>query len=78
MLYDTQFRHMLPTPATLHAQDSIQPLQGRDGIWFAGGYLYPYDSQETALRSALRVALGLGAVSARSQMLSAAANGAVH
>ena len=54
------------------------PLQGRDGIWFAGGYLYPYDSQETALRSALRVALGLNAGSARSQLLSAAANGAAH
>ena len=59
VLYDTQFRHMLPTPATLRAQDGIKPLQGHDGIWFAGGYLYPYDSQETALRSALRVALGL-------------------
>jgi predicted NAD/FAD-binding protein len=74
VLYDTQFRHMLPTPATLHAQDSITPLQGRDGIWLAGGYLYPYDSQETALRSALRVALGLKAGSARSQLLSAASN----
>ena len=62
VLYDTEFRHMLPTPATLHAQDSMKTLQGRDGIWFAGGYLYPYDSQETALRSALRVALGLDAV----------------
>ena len=50
----------------------MNPLQGRDGIWFAGGYLYPYDSPETALRSALRVAAGLRARSARSQMLLAA------
>jgi predicted NAD/FAD-binding protein len=75
VLYDTRFSHMLPTPATLHAQDSVNLLQGLDGIWFAGGYLYPYDSQETALRSALRVALGLQASSARSQLLLAALNG---
>ena len=60
--------------ASLHAQDSLKPLQGRDGIWFAGGYLYPYDSQETALRSALRVALGLRAGSVRSRLLSAVAH----
>jgi predicted NAD/FAD-binding protein len=77
VLHDTEFRHMLPTPATLRAQDGIKLLQGRDGIWFAGGYLYPNDSQETALRSALRVALGLGAGSARSRLLAAASNGAV-
>jgi predicted NAD/FAD-binding protein len=76
VLYDTWFRHMLPTPATLHAQAGLEPLQGRDGIWFAGGYLHPYDSQETALRSALRVALGLRAGSARSQLLSATSSGA--
>jgi hypothetical protein len=43
-------------------------------LWFAGGYLYPYDSQETALLSALRVALGLHFTSTRSQMLLAALN----
>jgi predicted NAD/FAD-binding protein len=75
VLYETQFKHMLPTPATLHAQDSLKALQGLDGIWLAGGYLYPYDSQETAVRSALRVALGLQASSARSQLLLAALNG---
>jgi uncharacterized protein len=76
VLHDAQFRHMLPTPATLHAQDSLKWLQGFGGIWFAGGYLYPYDSQETALRSALRVAAGLRAQSPRSQPLLAAAGNA--
>ncbi len=75
VLYDAEFQHMLPTPTTLHAQGSLQLLQGLDGIWFAGGYLYPYDSQETALRSALRVAVGLQAPSTRSQLLLAALNG---
>jgi predicted NAD/FAD-binding protein len=72
VLYETVFTHMLPTPATLQAQDALGVLQGRDGLWFAGGYLYPYDSQETALLSALRVALGLHVTSPRSEMLLAA------
>jgi predicted NAD/FAD-binding protein len=76
VLHDVAFTHMLPTPATLRAQERLDLLQGQDGLWFAGGYLYPYDSQETALRSALRVALGLGVTSARSQMLSAVMSGA--
>ena len=75
ILYETQFKHMLPTPATLAAQDRLGLLQGLDRLWFAGGYLYPYDSQETALRSALRVALGLQVTSSRSQMLQAALGG---
>jgi predicted NAD/FAD-binding protein len=75
VLYETEYQHVLPTPATIHAGDRLKLLQGLDGIWFAGGYLYPYDSQETALRSALRVALGLGAPATRTQPLLAALNG---
>ena len=75
ILYEAAFTHMLPTPATLQAQNRLRSLQGRDGLWFAGGYLYPYDSQETALLSALRVALGLQIASARSQMMVAALSG---
>jgi predicted NAD/FAD-binding protein len=76
VLYDVEYRHVLPTPATLRAGDTLKLFQGLGGIWFAGGYLYPYDSQETALRSALRVALGLRATSSRSEVLLAALNGA--
>lgn len=68
-LYEIDFMHMLPTPATLLAQDSVRAMQGQDRVWFAGGYLSPYDSQETALRSALRVAAGLQVPSERSQLL---------
>ena len=39
------------------------------GIWFAGGYTFPYDAQETALLSALSVALGIGASTARVRAL---------
>jgi len=69
ILHEAEFSHMLPTPATLRAQIALRTLQGREGLWFAGGYLLPYDSQETALRSALGVALGLGAISARGRAL---------
>lgn len=61
VLHQVEFRHMLPTVSTLIAQAALRAMQGRDGIWFAGGYTWPYDSQETALLSALGVALGLGA-----------------
>ena len=37
--------------------------------WFAGGWVEPFDSQETALRSAMTVAAGLGATGARLQAL---------
>lgn len=65
VLHQTAFTHMLPTPATIAAQNALRQTQGRDGIWFAGGYTLPYDAQETALLSALGVALGLGAGTAR-------------
>jgi uncharacterized protein len=69
ILAEAHFRHMLPTPATLAAQSALLPLQGEDGVWFAGGYTRPYDSQETALVSALAVAQGLGAASERVRLL---------
>jgi predicted NAD/FAD-binding protein len=70
VLHEAAFTHMLPTPATLSAQNQVRSLQGLDGIWIAGGYLYPYDSQETALLSALSIALGLQATTARTAALS--------
>jgi uncharacterized protein len=69
VLRETAFKHMLPTPATLFAQTLLRGLQGRGGVWFAGGYTFPYDSQETALVSALQVALGLNVSSARVRAL---------
>ena len=70
LLAEARFRHMLPTPDTLKAQVQLSSLQGHGGVWFAGGYLHHYDSQETALRSALGVAKGLGCSSERLQSLS--------
>lgn len=73
LLHEAAFRHMVPTATTLRAQESLRSLQGRDRIWFAGGYLHPYDGQETALRSALGVALGLRIGSERVAGLAGAA-----
>jgi predicted NAD/FAD-binding protein len=69
ILQTVDFTHMLPTVDTLRAQRQLSALQGSGGIWFAGGYLYPYDAQETALLSALRIARGLHVLSSRSQLL---------
>jgi predicted NAD/FAD-binding protein len=59
VLHQADFTHMLPTPASIQAQANTRRFQGRTGLWFAGGYLFPYDAQETALLSAIEVANGL-------------------
>jgi predicted NAD/FAD-binding protein len=71
ILHQSQFRHMLPTVSSMRAQNALRALQGRDGIWFAGGYTLPFDSQETALLSALGIAKGLLVNSARAAALAA-------
>jgi predicted NAD/FAD-binding protein len=69
LFHEAAFLHMVPTPATMAGQAALRARQGRNGVWFAGGYLFPYDAQETALWSAVQVAVGMGATSARSQLL---------
>lgn len=73
IVHDVTFMHVQPTVATLRAQNRLRGLQGRDGIWFAGGYLYPFDAQETALRSALEVTFGMQLTSQRATALRYAA-----
>lgn len=68
VLRESNFRHMVPTVATIRAQSNLSELQGRDQIWIAGGYTFPYDSQETGLVSALKVAAGLNVTSARTRL----------
>jgi predicted NAD/FAD-binding protein len=63
VLHKAEFMHMLPTPASIDAQADVRRLQGRIGLWFAGGYLFPYDAQETALLSAMEVADGISGTS---------------
>lgn len=69
ILHQTSYRHMLPSVTTLSSQASLANLQGQSGVWVAGGYTLPYDSQETAILSAVRVALGLGVSNRRARLL---------
>jgi uncharacterized protein len=65
VLHQVQYQHMLPTTGSLFAQTILRRLQGTGGISIAGGYTRPYDSQETALLSAIEVTQGLGVDSPR-------------
>jgi predicted NAD/FAD-binding protein len=69
VLHQAGFTHLLSTPATIHAQSLLNTLQGQSGVWFAGGYTQPFDSQESALLSAMSVADGIGASAARMSAL---------
>lgn len=71
VLHESRFQHMVPTVATLQAQNRLHDLQGRDGVWIAGGYTFPFDSQETAVWSALNIAAGMKSLSFRAWLLSA-------
>jgi predicted NAD/FAD-binding protein len=71
-LYSTQFTHVLPSIAAIDAIAAVERAQGRDAVWLAGGYLAPYDSQETAVRSALQVAASMRVRSHRALTLEAA------
>jgi predicted NAD/FAD-binding protein len=69
VLASADFLHFAPSPAAIKAQRVLATQQGRGGLWFAGGYTLPFDSQETALLSAMTVAEGLGGGSVRTRQL---------
>ena len=73
VLHESTYRHLLPTPATIRAQSALRATQGQGGVWFAGGYTQPYDSQETALLSALDVADAIAGPTVRRRALRPAA-----
>jgi len=60
LIYDEHvFRHPVFDKAALAAQQSLQDLQGRDGIWFAGAWLrngFHEDGFASAMRIARRLA----------------------
>lgn len=72
VLHEEQFRHVLPSPGAIRAQQALQSQQGQDGLWIVGGYTKPYDAQETALLSAMEAVAGLAPASARRRQLLAA------
>jgi hypothetical protein len=54
-------RILLPTTAFMAARTDVVAHQGRDHVWFAGGWTNWFDSQEAALDSATDVAERIGA-----------------
>ncbi|MFO0746455.1 MAG: FAD-dependent oxidoreductase [Myxococcota bacterium] len=70
IVHEEAFRHPLASPASVAAQAALRALAGEDGLWFVGGWMHPYDLQETAILSALDVADALNPGSARAASLS--------
>lgn len=61
VLLSRRYKHPKITPAAIEAARALGPLQGRDGLHFAGVYTTGFDSQESAIWSALGVARSLTA-----------------
>ncbi len=55
---------VLPTADFMQAQQELAGFQGRNNLWFAGGYTNWYDSQEAAVRSANSVSQGIAGTGA--------------
>jgi predicted NAD/FAD-binding protein len=55
-IYSERFLHALPSPDLGRAQVALDRFQGRHSVWFVGSHCIEVDSQDTALRSAMRVA----------------------
>jgi predicted NAD/FAD-binding protein len=51
-----QHQILLPTTKFVGLRDAVREFQGKDGVWFAGGWTTWFDSQEAALDSATWVA----------------------
>jgi predicted NAD/FAD-binding protein len=58
VLYQTDYEHPLYTPATIHAQERLPQIQGRNHIWWAGAWT-AYGFHEDGFKSALRAVAGI-------------------
>lgn len=68
ILLERKFRHPLITADVIRATRSLAPLQGRNGLYFAGQHTTGFDLQEAAVWSAMQVA---GALAPTSSTLAA-------
>jgi predicted NAD/FAD-binding protein len=59
ILLERRFKHPLITRSTIQAARALRPLQGRNGLYFSGQYTTGFDSQESAVYSAIKVAESL-------------------
>jgi uncharacterized protein len=59
ILLQRRFKHPHITRSTIKAARGLRPLQGRNGLYFSGQYTTGFDSQESAVYSAMKVAESL-------------------
>jgi uncharacterized protein len=59
ILLQRRFKHPLIGRPTIHAARALRGMQGRNGLYFSGQYTTGFDSQESAVYSAMKVAKSL-------------------
>jgi predicted NAD/FAD-binding protein len=59
ILLERHFKHPMISRSTIQAARALRPLQGRHGLYFIGQYTTGFDSQESAVYSAIKVAESL-------------------
>jgi uncharacterized protein len=59
ILLERRYHHPLISRSTIRAARALRPLQGRHGLYFSGQYTTGFDSQESAVYSAMKVAESL-------------------
>jgi uncharacterized protein len=59
ILLERRFKHPVISRAAIKAARALRPLQGRAGLYFSGVYTTGFDSQESAIYSAMKVAEAL-------------------
>lgn len=59
ILLERRFKHPVISRSTIQAARALRPLQGRHGLYFSGQYTTGFDSQESAVYSAMEVAESL-------------------
>jgi predicted NAD/FAD-binding protein len=55
ILLERRFKHPRISRSTIQAARALRPLQGRNGLYFSGQYTTGFDSQESAVYSAMRI-----------------------
>jgi predicted NAD/FAD-binding protein len=63
ILLERRFKHPLISRSTIQAARALRRLQGRNGLYFSGQYTTGFDSQESAVYSAMKVAESLAPAS---------------
>lgn len=59
VLFERTFQHSVKTPKMMDASRQLGAWQGKEGLWFAGHFTSGIDLQESALRSAMDIAVAL-------------------